>query len=226
MFKEWRATSYPTHSIGPVAQWLGIGSDGGDRFAEISTMVSKVSSIASYYKERFGADHPGAHAGYWQLGDSQVNLLTTANGAVVVLRTDLASRRPHNMTHYGLQGTQAAYLSGRHSKEDPLIWIDGRSPGDTLNGATTLAAWEPLWQYAEEYEHPLWRRWIHEAAMAGHGGGDFFVLGEFADAILENRSPAIDVYDAVTWSAITPLSAESVARGGVPVRFPDFRAGR
>lgn len=138
MFMEWLAMAYPSHSIGPVAQWLGINRVGGDRFTEISTMISKVSSVAAYYKERFGADHPGA-------------------------------AKP--------------------------------------------AAWESLWQYVDEYEHPLWRQWLDQVLKSGHGGGDFFVLGEFADAIRNHRRPAIYVYDAVTWSAVTPLSAASVGKG-------------
>ena len=34
------------------------------------------------------------------------------------------------------------------------------------------------------------------------------------------------VYDAATWSAITPLSAASVEAGGAPQEFPDFTRGK
>jgi len=54
------------------------------------------------------------------------------------------------MTHYALQGTQATYLSARHAKKEPRIWIDGRSPGQSPHDA----AWESLWTYSNEYEHP------------------------------------------------------------------------
>jgi len=40
------------------------------------------------------------------------------------------------------------------------------------------------------------------------------------------RSRAVDVYDAVTWSSVFPLSAESVQRGGQPVAIPDFRRSK
>jgi hypothetical protein len=34
------------------------------------------------------------------------------------------------------------------------------------------------------------------------------------------------VYDAVTWSAITPLSESSIQLGGESVEFPDFTQGK
>ena len=61
--------------------------------------------------------------------------------------------------------------------------------------------------------------------MAGHGGGDFLVLKDFLDAIQTGAHPPIDVYDAVTWSSIMPLSIQSVAQGSVPVEIPDFARG-
>jgi hypothetical protein len=125
------------------------------------------------------------------------------------------------MSHYALQGTQASYLSARHSGEDPLIWIDGRSPGTSPGNAQ----WEPLWTYAAEYEHPRWDERGAVARESGHGGGDYFILEDFAAAVRAGISP-IDVYDAVTWSSVMPLSAESLARGGAPVAIPDFRRGR
>ena len=127
------------------------------------------------------------------------------------------------MVHYQLQGTRAAYLSPRHGKEDPLIWIDGRSPGVS---PSSQAEWESLWAYADQYEHPRWRAHGAEAGRAGHGGGDFFVIEDFVRAIETGQPPPIDVYEAVTWSAIAPLSLVSVERGGAPVEVPDFRRSR
>ena len=57
----------------------------------------------------------------------------------------------------------------------------------------------------------------------GHGGGDFFVLEDFVDSILQRKDPPIDVYDAITWSCIVPLSIESVKKGNIPVEIPDFQ---
>lgn len=125
------------------------------------------------------------------------------------------------MTHYVLQGTTGAYISPRHSREDPLIWLEGRSPGISHSWEHE-AEWESLWNYADQYEHPLWKLWRAEADKSGHGGGDFFVLQEFISSIIERRQPEINVYDAVVWSCLFPLSGQSVATGGRPVQFPQF----
>jgi hypothetical protein len=186
--------------------------------------MSRPDAAAAYVRDRFGPDHPLADRRSWILGDSATTVLSTERGAVVVLRVDWASPRPHNMTHYVLQGTQAAYLSARHEAEDPLIWINGHSPGSSPKGK---ASWEALWAYSDSYEHPYWQQLGEQAIRyGGHGGGDFFVLKEFCEAVQAGARPPIDVYDAVTWSALVPLSRESVARGGAPVPVPDFAASR
>ncbi len=218
--------SYPTHSLGPLARWLRAGSV-ADRFEVLTAFTSDSPAKRAYAAQLFGAGHPGAHEpDFWGQGDSGIALIRTTEGVVVTIRLD-SGPRPHNMTHYGLQGSRGAYLSARHDGEDPLVWVEGRSAGasEGLPGQEP-ARWDPLWTYAGEYEHPLWRERPQDAQGAGHGGGDFFVVDEFVTAIREDRPPAIDVRDAVTWSCVAPLSAQSIAGRGTPVLFPDFSTSR
>ncbi|MDF2724504.1 MAG: hypothetical protein K0Q59_4179 [Paenibacillus sp.] len=223
--KNYDGMNYPTHSLGPLAQWLGIGQEGGDDLEYMTTFTTRAAAMQTYFHSHVGDSHPGAtDERYWKQGDSATTLIRTKRGVTITLRLDWVSARPHNAVHYGLQGTKGAYISSRHPKEDPLIWIEGRSPGHSLSlPGQPAAEWEPLWAYGAEYEHPLWRQWNEEANKAGHGGGDFFIIDEFVGAILDNRRPAIDVYDAVLWSSVFPLSVQSVAEKGKPVYFPDFR---
>jgi predicted dehydrogenase len=214
---------YPTHSLGPVAQWLGCaGSAAKDRLVEVMCLTTPDLARQQYMADRFGDDHPWAQPGFFRRGDSASTLLRTERGSVVYLRVDFASPRPHNMTHYVLQGSRAAYLSPRHAKEDPLIWIAGRSPGATIGAEE----WESLWTYASEFEHPSWRERGDVARRAGHGGGDYFVVEDFVNAISNGLPSPIDVYDAVTWSSVFPLSAESARDGGRPREIPDYRRTR
>src|SRR5262249_4890821 len=154
-----------------------------------------------YVVERYGADHPAAAPGFFRRGESGCTLIRTQRGSVAYVRVDSSSPRPHNMTHYVLQGTRAAYLSARHAGEGPLVWIRGRSPGEAIGGER----WEPLWAYAAEYEHPRWQARGAVARESGHGGGDYFVVEDFVAAVLDGTPPAVDVYDAATWSSIFPL---------------------
>lgn len=218
--RRWNGNTYPTHSLGPVAQWLGINRD--DRLATTATWVGPSIAACAYTKEHLGPDHPAAQPGFFIAADCAISLIKTARGRLIVLRRDTGSPRPHNMVHYQLQGERAAYLSPRHGKEDPLIWIDGVSPGSSPPDAE----WESLWAHADRYEHPRWQARGADARGAGHGGGDFFVIDDFLTAIETGQRPAVDVVDAVTWSAIAPLSLESVRQGGAPVAVPDFTRTR
>jgi predicted dehydrogenase len=64
----------------------------------------------------------------------------------------------------------------------------------------------------------------HDAAVGtGHGGSDYFVLLEFADAVRAGEPPFFDVYRAVTMSAVGIQAWRSCLAGGVPQPVPDLR---
>jgi len=199
---------YPTHAIGPVAQWLGINRT--DRFVSLVSMTTRVGGAHRYAVKRFGPDSPQAAIEFKQ-GDSTSTLIRTASGAVIDLRYDILSARPHRTTtYYVLQGERASYRSVTNE-----IWLAAKSKS---------YRWEPFDKYLAEFDDERWRREASRAAGSGHGGADYFTLQAFYTAVREGKEPPIDVYDAVTWSSIIPLSAESIRRGSEPVQVPDFKA--
>lgn len=210
--------SYPTHSIGPVSQWLSINR--GDRYVSTATWHSNQPSVAHYVqRNKVTANTSLADPSAWKLPDTVTTNLRTAKGVLVTHRLDFASARPHHMNRYALQGTTASFTSNIDPSQESLVWIEDRSP---TNDVGIADGWEPISRYADEFEHPLWKKHGDAARKVGHRGGDFFVVREFVDAIVEERPPIIDVYDAVTWSAITPLSQMSMEDGNNAVAFPDF----
>jgi predicted dehydrogenase len=219
--RERGGNTYPTHSLGPVCRWLGINRT--DKLKTTATWHSRARAIPHYAKRNFPAHADYANADYWPHSDTVTSMIRTQNEVLIESRIDWASARPHHMTRYGLQGTTAAFASQADPHLDPLIWIEGRSP---MKNDGTATEWESLWKYADEFEHPLWREHLKDAQAAGHGGGDFFVLREFANAVIEDRLPLIDVYDAVTWSSISPLSQLSIKNGNASVEVPDFKGSR
>jgi hypothetical protein len=98
------------------------------------------------------------------------------------------------------------------------IYIEGQSP--------KAHQWDDAKGWLEKYDHPLWVRWNKEAEGAGHGGMDFFVVHSFIESIKRGLPTPMDVYDAACWSAITPLSEQSIALGNQTVEFPDFTGGQ
>ena len=209
---------YPTHSLGPVAQWLGMGRT--DAFDSAATFATRAEGAWRYVSERLGAGHPLASPRAMAGPDSVTTVIATRRGCVVVLRLDVASSRPHNTVHYALQGTRGSYLSERWAGESPLVWIDGLSHGHSPAGT---AEWQALWELAGEYEHPLWRESGHQAEAGSHDGADCLTILDFVKAVSEGTAPPIDVYDAAEWSAVVDLSRQSVRQGGSPVPFPRFR---
>jgi len=84
--------------------------------------------------------------------------------------------------------------------------------------------------YSEEdgwIEHPEWS--CHdpnapaEFQTASHGGADYYPMYYFADAILNDKTPPMDVYLAVETAAPAILAAESARLGGKLLEVPDFR---
>ncbi|CAN5393774.1 Gfo/Idh/MocA family oxidoreductase [soil metagenome] len=215
------ANGYPTHSLGPIARWMDINRT--DSLETTATWNSRSSAIPHYANRNHPDRTEYADPNYWAHADTVSTSIRTEKGRLIDLRFDAVSPRPHHMTRFELQGTKASFSWPDGPQNEPLIWIEGRSP---TNEQGIAQEWEPLFKYRDEFQHPLWREHGAEAASAGHSGGDYFILREFSAAILGNRPPLIDVYDAVAWSSIIPLSAESIAKGNAPVRVPNFKESR
>ena len=96
------------------------------------------------------------------------------------------------------------------------IYVNGISPDDS---------WEKADGWLQKYDHPLWKKYGQDTKGAGHGGMDFFVLHAFVESVKRSQPTPMDVYDAATWSAITPLSEKSIELGNTTVEFPDFTGG-
>lgn len=184
--------TYGTHSLGPVLQWLD------DRVATVVCL-----GAGQRTEPRWGMD------------DTVTMLCQTTRGALIAIRCDMLSPRPHNMTHYALQGTRGAYQSGRYPGEPDLVWLAGHSPGPEQ--------WQPLDAYAG-YLPDHWRLPPPEALRAGHGGGDFFIVRDWIEAIRRDTPPPIDVYRGLDFTLPGLISEQSIAQGGAPLPVPDPRA--
>ena len=209
------ADLYPTHGIGPVANWLDINR--GNRFASLTSTASKSRGLATWAQENLGADHPAA-ASPWAAGDVVTTVIRCARGETVVVSFDTRLPRPYsNMRR--LQGTKGIWLQDGDatSLTRSTIYIEGRSPRHQ---------WEPFEPYQQEYEHPLWTRYLREGVVGGHRGSGYLKVRAFAECVRDRLPTPIDTYDTATWRAIAPLSERSIATGSHPVSFPDFTSGR
>jgi predicted dehydrogenase len=200
---------YPTHGIGPLAMMLDINR--GNRFTKLVSYSGKARGLHEYIVKVGGEQHPNAKLNF-RLGDVVTTMIRTANDETVLLQHDTDLPRPYSLG-FRVQGTHGLWMDVNKS-----IYVENASP--------QADRWEDAKSWLDKYDHPLWKKYGSDAAGAGHGGMDWFVLNAFLEAVKRKTTTPQDVYDAVTWSAITPLSETSIQRGGESVDFPDFTKGR
>ena len=200
---------YPTHGLGPVAEMLDINR--GNRFLYLTSIASKSRGLHNYIVKNGGKDHPNAKVNF-KLGDVVTTLIKCENGETIMISHDTNLPRPYSL-NFRVQGTEGIWMDDNKS-----IYLEGITK--------THDRWESFKEYQEKYDHPLWKNHAQSAENAGHGGIDYFVLRAFIESIKRKVAPPIDVYDAAVWSAISPLSEQSIAKGSAPIEIPDFTRGR
>jgi len=198
---------YPTHGLGPVAQCMNVNR--GDQFEYLVSMSSNSRGLHLYAAEKLGPDHQYTKQKY-ALGDVNVSLIKTVNGLTITLSHDTNLPRPYTRINLvqGAKGITQGYPDQIH--------IEGRSPAHQ---------WEPLENYREEFDHPLWKNIGEKAAGAGHGGMDYLEDYRLVQALRTGTSTDMDVYDAAALSCVSELSERSVANKSRPIDFPDFTRG-
>jgi hypothetical protein len=57
---------------------------------------------------------------------------------------------------------------------------------------------------------------------SGHGGSHTFITHEFIAALVEEREPAIDIYEALAMTVPGIVAHQSALKGGEQLRVPSF----
>jgi predicted dehydrogenase len=199
---------YPTHGIGPIAQYININR--GNRFLNIVSFSSKARGLHEHIVQKCGPDHPNAKVNF-KLGDVVTTSISCANGETILLQHDTNLPRPYSLG-FRVQGTKG-------------LWMDV-AKGIHVEGVSKAHQWDAAKEWLDKYDHPLWKRWSAEAQGSGHGGMDFYVMHSFIESAKRKTPTQMDVYDAAAWSAISPLSEQSIELGNETVAFPDFTGGQ
>jgi predicted dehydrogenase len=192
--------TYPTHSLGPILQWMA-----GDRVVRVACEGS-----GHHYRDPRGD--------LYENQDSCVMLAKTARDALIKIRVDMLSNRPHAMTNYQLQGTAGCYESARSHAfgERNRIWLADRAPD-----ANT---WLDLADLEADYLPEMWRHPPKEALAAGHGGGDYFEIMDFVASIVDGAACPIGIHEAMDMTLPGLVSQASIRAGGAWLEVPDSRA--
>ncbi len=206
--------NYPTHELGPIAQILNINR--GNRFLSLVSVASKSVGLNEFAATHPNADRNLATAKFAQ-GDVVTTIIKCAHGETITLTLDTCLPRGYSRG-FLVQGTKGMYMEDNRS-----VFLD------TDHGGKDHWDWSPEWnnqvKYLEKYCHPTWVDYHKNGIRGGHGGMDGLVYDAFVECVRTGTPCPIDIYDAAAWMVVTPLSEESIAKGGAPVTFPDFTGG-
>jgi Oxidoreductase family, NAD-binding Rossmann fold len=200
---------YPTHGVGPIGNYININR--GNRFISLCSFSSKARGLHNHIVKKGGAAHPNAKVEF-KLGDVVTTNINCANGETILLQHDTNLPRPYSLG-FRVQGTEGIWMDVNRG-----MYIEGKSE--------KAHVWDNAKTWLDKYDHPLWKKYESAAEGAGHGGMDFFVVNSFIESIKAKQPTPLDVYDAAVWSAISPLSEQSIALGNETVEFPDFTGGQ
>jgi len=214
---ELNGNLYPTHGLGPVAQYLGVGR--GDQFKHLVSMSSQEMSLTHYRDEH--QPNGGRHAKEKYIcGDMNTSLLKTEMGKTIMLQHDVVSPRPYSRIN-ALYGTGAVFFDypARLSVDEPKPY------GLEAEGSEDWLSAKDMQTMREKFTHPLWKKLAERAKNGGHGGMDYVMSWRLLDCLRRGATPDSVVYDAAAWSCIIETSVHSVANGSAPVVIPDFTRG-
>ncbi len=207
---------YPTHGLGPVAQYMNIGRT-DDTFNTLVSFSTPALGRQLYAEKNYAPEHKWNKLDY-KGGDMNTSIIKTNLGRTIMVQWDETSPRPYSR-HNLIQGTKGI-LAGFPTRAA----FDGGFEGVTENHHRWVQG-EHLAALYEKYDHPLYKRLNETAKGSGHGGMDGIMVYRIIECLQKGLPLDQNVYEGCLWSAVSPLSETSVANNGAPQAFPDFTRG-
>ena len=137
---------------------------------------------------------------------AEVALFKTAKGRVIKFLAEFSMPRPGHHW-FVLMGTRGSIESPRVAGSKHLLHVEGEN----------MEGWSQMSWDTRILEGP------REAWASGHGGADWYISREFADAILQDTPAPIDVYRAMDYTVPGICAVQSLEQGGAAVDIPDLR---
>lgn len=201
---------YPTHGLGPIAHAMNIHR--GDKMNYLVCVATDQFGLTAYAKEKYGEQSSQALQNYAH-GDMSTTLIRTEKGKTMLIQHDVVSPRPYDR-HHILSGTKGFV------QKYPIEGI-ALEPN-----AHEFLSENQLDSLLQEYEHPIVTEVGEQAkSVGGHGGMDFIMDYRLIYCLNNGLPLDQDVYDAVEWSSLVPLTQLSLLHNGMPVEIPDFTRG-
>ena len=208
---------YPTHQFAPVAMLMDINH--GARIESLLAMAGPSHGMNQYAADLWGADHPSAKRAYVN-ADRATVLIQLEDGRTAMNFHDTQSWHPRDDAHkyHGTKGMVRWPFPG-----EGTIWVlDRHWDGKSFDARE----WHSLNPFLDEFDHPVWKQYGERALSFGHNGADWLELRGWVESVRQKTPPPVAMVDAVTWSAIGPLSEQSIAGKAKRMEMPDFTRGK
>ena len=215
-YAKGKGNLYPTHGLGPVAQYMNLAR-GEDNFKTLVSFSSPALGRNIYSKKNFDENHKWNKLDFSN-GDMNTSIIKTVLGRTVMVQWDETSPRPYSRLNLiqGTLGTLAGFPTRvalengfKDITKDHHTWVQG----------------ENLQMIYDEYDHPLYKRLNAKTKKSGHGGMDGIMMYRIVECLQKGLPLDQNVYEGCFWSAVTPLSGNSIENDGAPQQFPDFTRG-
>ena len=200
---------YGTHGLGPICQIMNVNrGDQMDYLTSLSTADFSMGSTAKNLAKEDPFFKPFENADF--RGNMNTTMIKTKNGRSIMIQHDVSSPRPYSRIHL-VSGTKA---------------IARKWPSEKIGKGHSWLSEIEFKAVQEKYTPEIVKR-VGDLAkqVGGHGGMDFMMDWRLIDCLRNGLPLDQDVYDAALWSAITPLSEQSVANRAGSVDVPDFTRG-
>lgn len=187
---------YSTHSLGPIMHITGARPTRVVSLPGQNSMAANISQVASA-----------------AMATVAPSLLTMSDGGLV---RNFMGSTPNDSHLLRLWGTKAAAVYDGHLS----LRVGGKGDG-------TFIRVEPTWPEPESRQTTGQSSRTPSlgdlAESSGHGGGDFWVLYQFARQILTGEPAFWDVHRASDVTLAGICAYRSALEGGRPLDVPDFR---
>ena len=121
-----------------------------------------------------------------------------------------------------LNGTKMSFYGPTANGMGPVIVRPDKDRKEVDDGGYEryLPAFEkyqqPNWALTDMLPEPM------RKLIGGHGGSSTFITHEFIDALVHERTPAIDIYESLAYTVPGVIAHESALKGGASLKVPQF----
>lgn len=202
---------YPPHAIGPMSKLMNINcGDRMDYLVSVSGNDFMMADRARELAEENDLWTPFVGKNY--RGNMNTTTIRTAMGRTIMIQHDVTSPRPYTRIYLvsGTKGTARKWPTPARISTSHTGWLDD----------------DAMKELEAKYTPEITKR-VGDMArqVGGHGGMDTIMDWRLVDCLRNGLPVEINVYDAALWSAIAPLTEQSVANRSASVDIPDFTRG-